>query len=614
MINNTLFAPFDTVATDEPDILAEAFAADGSGDVEEGEVSEHGSDDGAERDSLFGDEGAEEEEVDLFGDPIDTKEDEATDTAVGTPATKWRSPSPADLYLPSKSGYVHAPSPVVAGYQSVAPIAFPTRDGSPPPRLSISPLYQARPQPEPRPRSDSPPEPVNAATATQVSGSPPSSPGARARTISQAPKAAATEQARPGAPKPSPSAAPKAKAPYPFRFKKLSDSPTPAEPATAPAHTNPATPPSAEPAQRQSEARAPTAPGRVSAVEMLTNAGLLGCSAASDDSGSKSSRPKPSKLMQKALRSTPPSRFKKTEEGSPATEGATAPAAEASSSSANSTRVSTARPSSNKRKAEDSGASSSSSKKRKEDEPARRPAISPRTTARPTTKFLEHPPEPVPVTTEKPKTGRLIEPYGTRYGPVAPQRGLTFEQRHTAEFPKRNPTTYGKEPEPTLKRKAADDQATATPASPAKRANRKTGATGANATALPQRRAGESSQASGSASAPAPAAATAPAPRKTLKRKARDEQDAPATPPAKKAKDEPKVVTQYLRPEILRGVLQQTLRTVGRGGVHGDGLWQTFRGNTNNIQHITEFGQILNEVSEPHKTTSGFLVVKGLRQ
>ncbi|KAL1660490.1 hypothetical protein GGF50DRAFT_130235 [Schizophyllum commune] len=525
----------------EKDRYDELFGASDSED--ENEAAKEGEAPGqsantVEHDNLFSDDENDEKDMknNLFLNGLHEDDNEGTDTAIGSPATKTNSPAFEGLYFPTMGGpitnpphladpatYERAPTPEYIPFPKTPVLhGFPDRD------RSVSPLGVKTPSYS-RSRAESPLSPVSASILKLASRSPPPTPAIPARNVSQSPtiinspttpstassahsklSAQAVSPATPAAtPNPNRSSvakAPKARIPFPFKKK------SPSTPAPGPEKAL---------ALDQRDEQEQKRPARPTAAHLKN---------ASDDEG-KVNAPYHKGAMLPAGPSTTstststsarpaasPSARPKGPSANALFAHATVVARQISERAtiqkpmASSARERTAQPVSTKRKAEESGSGGSPPKRRKEEEAPRasssrsstsasQASTSARTStaqpARRTTKLMEDP-LPLPSTSkvEKRKRSRASEQddYNTHgaYSCRMPVHSTSFKERYTGGVPPPKPSTVAnlearmqkarapKAPEPAVeadvppksKKRKADDDDDESEPAPAKKTKR----------------------------------------------------------------------------------------------------------------------------------------------
>ncbi|KAL1678551.1 hypothetical protein EV122DRAFT_290310 [Schizophyllum commune] len=523
------------------DCYDDLFGAYDSGDeneaAKEGEASEQGANN-VEHDNLFSDDENDEKDTknDLFLNGLHEDDNEGTNTAVGTPATKTNSPAFEGLYFPTMGGpitnpphladpatYERAPTPEYIPFPKTPVLhGFPDRD------RSVSPLGVKTPSYS-RSRAESPLSPVSASILKLASRSPPPTPAIPARNVSHSPtiinspttpstasysrpkvNAQAVSPATPAAtPNPNRSSvakAPKARIPFPFKKK------SPSTPATGPERA------SAFDQRDEEDQKRPAIPTAAPLKNASDNEGKVNAPYhkgamlpagpfTTSTSTSTSTRPAASPSAQPKGPSANALFAHATVAARQISERATIQKPMASSA-----RERTAQPVSTKRKAEESGSGGSPPKRRKEDEAPRasssraststsQASTSARTlTAQParrTTKLMEDP-LPLPSTSkvEKRKRSRASEQdgYNTHgaYSCRMPVHTSSFKERYTGGVPPPKPSTVAnlearmqkvrapRAPEPAVeaavppksKKRKADDDDDESEPGPAKKTKR----------------------------------------------------------------------------------------------------------------------------------------------
>ncbi|KAI4294502.1 hypothetical protein K525DRAFT_252260 [Schizophyllum commune Loenen D] len=474
----------------EKDRYDELFGASDSED--ENEAAKEGEAPGqsantVEHDNLFSDDENDEKDMknNLFLNGLHEDDNEGTDTAIGSPATKTNSPAFEGLYFPTMGGpitnpphladpatYERAPTPEYIPFPKTPVLhGFPDRD------RSVSPLGVKTPSYS-RSRAESPLSPVSASILKLASRSPPPTPAIPARNVSQSPtiinspttpstassahsklSAQAVSPATPAAtPNPNRSSvakAPKARIPFPFKKK------SPSTPATGPEKA------SAFDQRDEQEQKRPAIPTAVPLKNASDNEGKVN---APYHKGAKLSAG-PSTTSTSTSTSARPAASPSAQPKGPSANAlfahATVAARQISERDtiqkpmASSARERTAQPVSTKRKAEEPGSSSSPPKRRKEEEAPRasssraststsQASTSARTLtalpARRTTKLMEDP-LPLPSTSkvEKRKRSRASEQdgYNTHgaYSCRMPVHSTSFKERYTGGVPPPKPST-----------------------------------------------------------------------------------------------------------------------------------------------------------------------------
>ncbi|KAL1717015.1 hypothetical protein EV715DRAFT_274636 [Schizophyllum commune] len=522
------------------DCYDDLFGAYDSGDeneaAKEGEASEQGANN-VEHDNLFSDDENDEKDTnDLFLNGLHEDDNEGTDTAVGTPATKTNSPAFEGLSFPTMGGpitnpphladpatYDRAPTPEYIPFPKRPVLhGFPDRD------RSVSPLGVKTPSYS-RSRAESPLSPVSASILKLASRSPSPPLAVPTRNVSQSPTiinspttpstasyshpkvneqaiSLATPAATPNPNRSSVAKAPKARIPFPFKKKSSFSPATVPEKALAfdqcdeQEQKRPAIPTAAHlknASDGREKANAPYYKGSMLPPGPTTSSASTSTSART--TASTAAQPKGPSANALFAHATVAARQ--------ISERATIQKPMASSA-----RERTAQPVSTKRKAEEPGSGGSPPKKRKEDEAPRasssrsststsQPSTSARTLttqpARRTTKLMEDP-LPLPSTSkvEKRKRSRASEQdgYNTHgaYSCRMPVHSTSFKERYTGGVPPPKPSTVAnlearmqkarapRAPEPAVeaavppksKKRKADDDDDESEPAPAKKTKR----------------------------------------------------------------------------------------------------------------------------------------------